>query len=77
MNNKVREIFEKFVYPSFDSTAHGLRRKQNGEYVSDILEDHWNTFQEGWEYAIAYVNETDNPQYSNNVINYITWTKDE
>ena len=64
MNNKVREIFENLVFPNFVSTAYGLRRKENGEYVSDMLEDHWNTFQEGWEYAIEYMKKKDNPQYS-------------
>jgi hypothetical protein len=52
MNNKIRELFEEKVYPSFGSVAHGLRRKPSGEYVSDMLEDHWQTFQEGVEIAV-------------------------
>lgn len=51
----IREVFEEKVFLNFVSTAHGLRRKPTGEYVSDMLEDHWNTFQEGWEYAIEYL----------------------
>ena len=60
----VRQAFETVCYPNFPGQSHGLRRRPSGEYVSDSLEDHWQTFQEGWEYAIAYVNESDNPQYS-------------
>jgi hypothetical protein len=54
MNNQIRKLFEEKVYPNFFSTGHGLRRKPNGEYVSDSLEDHWQTFQEGWDLAIVY-----------------------
>lgn len=52
MNERVRELFETQVYPSFPGLAHGLRRKPSGEYVSDTLEDHWQTFQEGFELAV-------------------------
>ena len=52
MNERIRELFENEVYPSFPGLAHGLRRKDNGEYVSDALEDHWQTFQEGIEIAV-------------------------
>lgn len=51
----VRHAFETVCYPSFGVTSgHSLRRKTNGEYVSDSLEDHWQTFQEGWEEAKKY-----------------------
>lgn len=52
MNERIRQLFESEVYPSFPGIAHGLRRKDNGEYVSDALEDHWQTFQEGFEIAV-------------------------
>ena len=53
MSDPMRDLFENMVYPSFGVTSgHSLRRKPNGEYVSDALEDHWQTFQEGWECAI-------------------------
>ena len=52
MNKRVRTLFEEKVYPSFPGLAHGLRRKDNGEYVSGTLEDHWQTFQEGVELAV-------------------------
>ena len=51
----LRRAFESITYSSLNiagsGTGHGLRRKPNGEYVSDLLEDHWNTFQEGWDAA--------------------------
>ncbi len=55
----MRKAFEEVTYPTLQLagtyTAHGLRRRQDtGEYVSDILEDHWQTFQEGWEAGIEY-----------------------
>lgn len=52
MNSKVRAIFESEVFPSFPGIEHGLRTKENGEYLSDTLEDHWNTFQEGFEFGV-------------------------
>ena len=58
MNILMREVFEEKVYPSFPGVAHGLRKKPNGEYASDMLEDHWQTFQEGWEYAIDYLKKS-------------------
>jgi hypothetical protein len=65
MSDPMRDLFENMVYPSFGVTSgHSLRRKPNGEYVSDALEDHWQTFQEGWECAIEYLKIKDNEQYS-------------
>jgi len=55
MIEQIRTLFEEKVYPSFPGMAHGLRRKLNGEYVSDTLEDHWNTFQEGFELGVLHV----------------------
>ena len=52
MNKRVRALFEENVYPSFPGLGSGLHRKDNGEYVSDALEDHWQTFQEGVELAV-------------------------
>jgi hemerythrin-like domain-containing protein len=53
----VRQAFESRCYPSFDGTgAYKLRRNhQTGEYLNPVLEDHWNTFQEGWECAEEYL----------------------
>jgi hypothetical protein len=51
MNNHIRELFETHTYPNF-AEYHGLRRESNGEYSSVLLEDHWQTFQEGFEIAV-------------------------
>jgi hypothetical protein len=64
MSDPVRKAFEEVCYPSFGVTSgHSLRRKPNGEYVSDAIEDHWQTFQEGWEEAVKYVTETKGDWY--------------
>jgi hypothetical protein len=61
----VRQAFETVCYPNFGvSSGHSLRRKPSGEYVSDSLEDHWQTFQEGWEEAMNYLKNKDNPNYT-------------
>ncbi len=61
ISDPTREAFENITYPSLQlvdiRTAHGLRRKPNGEYVSPTLEDHWQTFQEGWEEALKYMKD--------------------
>jgi hypothetical protein len=68
MNDPIREAFETITYSTLNiagtRTGHGLRRKLNGEYVSDLLEDHWNTFQEGWECAVEHLKQRNNTQYS-------------
>jgi hypothetical protein len=65
VNDPVRQAFETVCYPNFGVTSgHSLHRKPNGEYVSDALEDHWQTFQEGWEEAIRHLKEKDNSFYT-------------
>lgn len=52
----IRQAFESECYPNFSpDSGHGLRRKPTGEYVSATLEDHWQTFQEGWESALNFL----------------------
>jgi hypothetical protein len=52
MNDPIREAFERICVPSFISDSYGPgARKLNGEYAMTVLEDHWQTFQEGWEAA--------------------------
>lgn len=67
MIDPMREAFETITYSTLNiagsCTGHGLRRKLNGEYVSDLLEDHWNTFQEGWEEAMKYVEKKKNSNF--------------
>ncbi len=69
----MRHAFETITYSSLNfagsHTAHGLRRKPNGEYFSALLEDHWNTFQEGWEAAIDHLKNKKNARYSDIVSN--------
>lgn len=61
----IRQAFEQECYPNFTpGSAHGLRRKLNGEYVSDTLEDHWQTFQEGWEQAVIHLQSKANSSYT-------------
>lgn len=51
MNERIRKLFEENCYPNF-GLYEGLQRKPNGEYLNDVLEDHWQTFQEGFELAV-------------------------
>lgn len=53
MNDPIREAFERITAPAFvfDPNTRPAR-KPNGEYIKTLLEDHWQTFQEGWEAAI-------------------------
>lgn len=50
MNDPIREAFERVSVPNFNPIL--AYRKPNGEYESGTLEDHWQTFQEGWEEAV-------------------------
>lgn len=67
MNDIIREAFEQVSAPSF---GHELTFPKNakGEYVDPKLEDHWQTFQEGWETAVDYfrdyIKQKQNPDYS-------------
>ncbi len=70
MTDPIRQAFETVCYPNFGATSgHGLRRRPTGEYVSDSLEDHWQTFQEGWEEAVKYIQNQKNTEYSDIISN--------
>jgi len=56
----IREAFENVVFLNFVSGAYGLRRNYDGTYKSEQLEDHWITFQEGWEQAMKYLKQNEN-----------------
>lgn len=61
----IRQAFEEVCYPNFGVTSgYNLKRKSNGEYISDSLEDHWQTFQEGWEEAVKYLQKKHNLCYT-------------
>ena len=64
----VREAFERVSAPSF---GHELTFPKNtkGEYVDPVLEDHWQTFQEGWELAIEFLKNKSNSCYTDLVSN--------
>lgn len=67
MDEIVREIFEKVSFPNFgqfDSTITLQRSRTTGEYKSAVIEDHWQTFQEGWEEAVKYLKNKSNPSYT-------------
>ena len=69
----MRRAFESVTYLTLNiagsNTGYGLRRKSNGEYFSDLLEDHWQTFQEGWEEAVKHLQNKKNSNYSDIVSN--------
>jgi hypothetical protein len=66
--DKVREAFERTTAQSFSMPNFSTEgsydyaaakkvwsRAPSGEYMSPALEDHWQTFQEGWEAAIEFL----------------------
>lgn len=63
MNDIIRESFERASAPSF---GHELTfpRDARGEYVNPALEDHWQTFQEGWEAAMEFLKTKQVSRYS-------------
>ena len=54
MNQIIREAFEAHTLPNF----------RNDESYDDTIEDHWQTFQEGWESAIKFLKEKENNNYT-------------
>lgn len=52
--DEIREAFEKVSAPNFGTDRFTFQRNSVGEYFHPVLEDHWQTFQEGWEEAIKY-----------------------
>lgn len=63
MNDPIREVFEKVTAPSFGCEL-APPRKNKGVYDNPILEDHWQTFQEGWEEAIKHLKNKSNSCYT-------------
>lgn len=53
-------------------------RKPNGEYESAVLQDHWLTFQEGWEAAVEYLTRKEvSAQRASAINSVVTGTKDQ
>jgi hypothetical protein len=53
--NIIRKYFEETTAVNFPDSAVKLIRNERDEYINTTLEDHWQTFQEGWECAIAFI----------------------
>lgn len=47
----MRKYFEEFCFPNFLETPQGKFRSISGEYLDPVIEDHWQSFQEGWDCA--------------------------
>ena len=58
----MRKYFEEITARNFDKDPYDLTRNERDEYINPLLEDHWQTFQEGWQCAIAFIKEWDESQ---------------
>ena len=52
----IRQEFEAISAPAFGREFE-YRKKDNGEYENGALEDHWQTFQEGWAAAMNQIHK--------------------
>mgnify|MGYP003351581964 CR=1 FL=1 len=64
MSKIIREAFEKESAPSFGTTSEIIKKNSKGEYKNPTVEDHWQTFQEGWEAAINHLKNKKGGGYS-------------
>jgi hypothetical protein len=55
--NPIRKAFEETTVRNFDKDPYDLTRNEKDEYINSLLEDHWQTFQEGWQCAIDLIKE--------------------
>jgi hypothetical protein len=55
MSDPTREAFERVTVPAFGTSRRCTDRLPSGEYRDVTLEEHWNTFQEGWEAAVEFL----------------------
>jgi len=70
MSNVIREAFERNTFASFGLDEKELKRSPTtGVYINSTVEDHWQTFQEGWEAAIEHLTNKTNSCYSDIVSN--------
>ena len=58
MKLEMREIFEQTTLPNFSKEEIDTTRLANGQYRNPIVEDHWQTFQEGWEEGIKWFKQS-------------------
>lgn len=64
MNDPIREAFECVTVPAFGPSLGGTDLLPSGEYRDPKLEDHWNTFQEGWACAVEFLKNKTGDGYS-------------
>lgn len=71
--NSIRKAFESVTAQNFvglscqydyERGTKSFERNEKGEYIEAIIEDHWQTFQEGWELALEHLKNKTNPCYS-------------
>lgn len=60
----IRKAFEEVCAPNFSVGYLDLSKNKKGEYLNGVLEDHWQTFQEGWECALNHLKNKNNPCYT-------------
>jgi hypothetical protein len=55
----MRQEFERISAPNFGANVGRFAYERNsvGEYFNPTLEDHWQTFQEGWEAAMNQIHK--------------------
>lgn len=53
-----RKYFEDVVISNFRKTNIG--RNHRGEYTDPTIEDHWQTFLEGWDSAMDFIRKRTN-----------------
>lgn len=53
--DEMRKRFEETTIPSFPLNERSYHHTITGEYMDPNIEDHWQTFQEGWEQCIEYL----------------------
>ena len=73
MNDIIREAFERETAQSFVGMdcvydykcgTKSFPRNNKGEYINSVVEDHWQTFQEGWECALEHLKQKTNLLYT-------------
>lgn len=80
MSDPIRDAFESTTLTAFNADATNFSRgechfeyggsriiwdrKRTGQYEYGVIEDHWQTFQEGWEAAIEFLKTKQVSSYS-------------
>jgi hypothetical protein len=64
MTNIIREAFENESAAAFGIASNMMQKYPSGEYKNPTVEDHWQTFQEGWKAAVEHLKGKTNSSYS-------------